>query len=164
MEVAIAVSISVPMSSMKGYSSCRCTITLAPVEDTRKGLYSSSLMYKITCSPERRRGCCGQRLVQHYLVVAYLSRCFGSLKTKMQVFPTKWKVYRARLEASWRREVGVVVPDLLTAVSPKNSVTAAVLLSNKGTTPGPKNMHLDMVLWDEGFGRAPKWTGSAVAA
>ena len=55
-------------------------------------------------------------------------------------------MYRARLEASWRREVGVVVPDLLTAVSPKNSVTAAVLLSNKGTTPGSKNMHLDMVL------------------
>lgn len=55
MEVAIAVSISVLTSSMKGYSSCRWTITLAPVEDTRKGLYSSSFMYKMTCSPGRIR-------------------------------------------------------------------------------------------------------------
>lgn len=54
MEVAIAVSISVPTSSMKGYSSCRWTITLAPEEDTRKGLYSSSLMYRMTCRPGQR--------------------------------------------------------------------------------------------------------------
>ena len=51
MEVDIAVSISVPTSSMKGYSFCWWMSTLAPVEDTRKGLYSSSLMYKMTCSP-----------------------------------------------------------------------------------------------------------------
>lgn len=55
MEVAMAVSISVPTSSMKGYSNCRWTITLAPVEDTRKGLYSSSFRYKMTCSPGRIR-------------------------------------------------------------------------------------------------------------
>lgn len=68
MEVAMAGSISVPTSSMKGYSSCRWTITLAPLEDTRKGLYSSSFMYKMTCSPGKRKGYCGQRPVKHSLV------------------------------------------------------------------------------------------------
>lgn len=84
MEVAIAVSISVPTSSMKGYSSCRWTITLAPVEATRKGLYSSSFMYKMTCSPGRIR----------QLVVAKAGRarpgslplCLGSLTTRPRHF------------------------------------------------------------------------------
>lgn len=38
MEVAAAVSISVPMSSMKGYSFWSWTMILAPVDVTRKGL------------------------------------------------------------------------------------------------------------------------------
>lgn len=55
MEVAAAGSISVPMSSMKGYSFWSWTMILAPEDVTRKGLYSASSMYRTTCNPEPQR-------------------------------------------------------------------------------------------------------------
>lgn len=125
MEVAIAVSISVPTSSMKGYSSCRWTITLAPVEDTRKGLYSSSFMYKMTCSPGRIRQLIVVKGWEGLPGAAYLSLLWEP-HNKAPAFPTSGR--QTGLLWKLRKGWGCASKPLPAPASPKILLRARELL------------------------------------
>lgn len=102
---------------------------------------------------EEKAACCGQRLGKHPLVVAYLSHCIGSLKTKTQAFPSSERWAGVRLEAPRREELhmtcSLLCPQGLSQNTVSKTLLATVLLSIRELLCCPRHDSLcDALSWE----------------